>query len=294
MVTFKDKKKTTILDLAEKKRRGQKISMVTAYDYPTAIFVEKAGIDVILVGDSLGMVVLGYENTIPVKLHDIIYHSKAVVRGAKKPLIIGDMPFLSFNIKVDEAIRNAGKLMKEGGVDAVKIEGGKEMSETVAGLVKAGIPVMGHIGLTPQRLSLLGGYCVQGKDIKSAKRLMGDAREIEESGAFSLVLECITAEVAKEITRKMTIPTIGIGSGIYCDGQALVFHDLVGMSERFKPRHAKKYVNLDEIIVKALNNYREEVESSLFPSEEHSFFMEESERSELTSNTKHGNINRIP
>ncbi len=257
--------------------------MVTAYDYPSALIADKAGIDVILVGDSLGMVVLGYENTLPVTLEEVIHHAKAVTRAAKRPLIVGDMPFMTFNVNQEEAVRNAGLLFKEAGVDAVKIEGGAELKDTVSRLVGSGIAVMGHIGLTPQRISLIGGYRVQGRDAEGASRLIGDAKALEEAGVFALVLECVTSQVAELITRELSIPTIGIGAGPHCDGQVLVLHDMLGMFDRLKLRFVKRYADLNTTIEGALKSYVTEVREGDFPSEDHSFSMEEMELKKLVA-----------
>ena len=265
--------KVTIPSLIKMKKKGKKIAMITAYDYPTALLVDRAGVDVVLVGDSLGMVVLGYESTIPVTLEDIIHHTKAVSRAVKRALVVADMPFITFNVSVEEAIRNAGRLIKEGGAEAVKLEGGEEVKHVVKALVDAGIPVMGHIGLTPQRIAMYGGYHVRGKSVTVARKLIRDAKALDEAGVFSIVLELMTAEVAKVITEEVSVPTIGIGAGPYCDGQVLVFHDMLGLFERFTPRFVKKYANLGEIILNAVQEYVKEVKAGEFPSEEHSFYM---------------------
>lgn len=263
--------KVTIQKLKAMKDNGEKISMITAYDYPTALLVDRAGIEIILVGDSLAMTVLGLETTVPITMEEMIHHIRPVVRGAKNPMIVGDMPFGSYNESREQAIRNATRLMKEGGCDAIKLEGGAEVAETVKAIVDAGIPVMGHIGLTPQTISQLGGFKVQGKNLESAKALMEDARALEEAGAFSIVLECVPEELGKAITQKLSIPTIGIGAGRYTDGQVLVFHDLVGLFERFTPKFVKRYANLGEEIVKALEVYKQEVKEKKFPQQEHVF-----------------------
>ncbi|MGQ9509403.1 MAG: 3-methyl-2-oxobutanoate hydroxymethyltransferase [Thermodesulfobacteriota bacterium] len=272
-----DRKKMTPVDIQRMKREGRKITMLTAYDYPTALLEDRAGIDIILVGDSVGMTVLGYENTIPVTMEEMIHHTKAVSRGAKYALIIGDMPFMSYNTSEREAIINAGRFMKEGGADAVKLEGGASVKDIVMAIVKAGIPVMGHIGLTPQTISMLGGFKVQGKDAQTAQRIIEDALLIEEAGAFSVLLEAIPAPIAKRITERLTIPTIGIGAGAHCDGQVLVVHDLLGLFDRFTPKFAKRYVNLSELMLQAFETYREEVLNGIFPTDEHSFHIDEKE-----------------
>lgn len=263
--------KVTIQKLKAMKENGEKISMITAYDYPTALLVDRAGIEIILVGDSLAMTVLGLETTVPITMEEMIHHIRPVVRGAKNPMIVGDMPFGSYNESREQAIRNATRLMKEGGCDVIKLEGGTEVAETVKAIVDAGVPVMGHIGLTPQTISQLGGFKVQGKNLESAKALMEDARALEEAGAFSIVLECVPEELGKAITQQLSIPTIGIGAGRYTDGQVLVFHDLVGLFERFTPKFVKRYANLGEEIVKALEVYKQEVKEKKFPQHEHVF-----------------------
>ena len=267
------RKKVTILDLKGKKEKGEPITMLTAYDYPTGLLVDQAGIDIILVGDSLAMVVLGYENTVAVTMDEMLHHCKAVARGAKNPMLVGDMPFMSYQVDVKEAIRNAGRFLKEGGMDVVKLEGGRDMALTVKAIVDAGIPVMGHIGLTPQTISKLGGYRVQGKDIAAAKALIDDGLALEDAGAFSLILEAIPGPVAKLITERVSIPTIGIGAGPDCDGQVLVTHDLIGLFDRFVPKFVKKYANTFASITEALETYRDEVIDGTFPGPEHGYGM---------------------
>jgi len=234
-----DKKKIPIPDFKELKRQGKKIRMVTAYDYPTAVIIEKTDIEMILVGDSLGMVVLGYDGTVPVTVEDIIHHAKPVVKGAPNTHIVADMPFMSYQVSIEDAIRNAGRLIKESGADSVKLEGGLDYSSTVKAIVKAGILVMGHIGLTPQTAGSLGGFKVQGKDAKAAQNLIDSAIALEDAGAFAIVLECIPAPLAKIISQKLAIPTIGIGAGVYCDGQVLVTQDMLGLLDRFVPKFVK-------------------------------------------------------
>ncbi len=251
--------------------------MVTAYDYPGALAADAAGIDLILVGDSLAMVVLGYESTVPVTMDEMISHAAAVRRGTKASFVVGDMPFLSYQTGASEAIRNAGRFLKEAGSDAVKLEGGAEMADTVKAIVDAGIPVMGHIGLTPQSVSKLGGYRVQGKTARAALKLIDDSVALEQAGAFSLVLESVPDRVSGLISKRLSIPTIGIGAGAGCDGQVLVFHDLLGYFDRFSPRHNKRYANLRETIVSALGEYRREVESRAFPTAENSFAIDDAE-----------------
>ncbi len=266
-----DRKKVTILDLQRKKEKGEKITMLTAYDYPTAMLVDRAGIDIILVGDSLAMVVLGHESTVAVTMDEMIHHCKAVSKGARYPLLVGDMPFLSYQVTVEKAIANAGRFLKEGGMDVVKLEGGQEMAATVKAIVDAGIPVMGHIGLTPQSISKLGGYKVQGRDVAAARKLLDDAVALEEAGCFAIILEAIPDRVAKLITGRVSIPTIGIGAGRDCDGQVLVLHDMIGLFDRFTPRFVKRYTNIFPQVIEALESYRDEVLAGTFPTDEHSF-----------------------
>ncbi len=275
-----DRKKVTIAYLQQKKEEGQKITMMTAYDFPTASLVDQAGIDTTLVGDSLGMVMLGYESTVPVTMEEMIHHSRAVRRGTKYAFVIGDMPFMSYQVSLEQAIENAGRFMKEAGCDSVKLEGGTEMAHVVKAIVDAGIPVCGHIGLTPQTASKLSGFKVQGKDAESARELVKSAKDLEEAGAFMIVMECIPDLLAERITGELKIPTIGIGAGTDCDGQVLVYHDLVGLFERFTPKFVKQYINLSPKIREALVQFREEVEAGSFPGPEHSFAMkkEEAER----------------
>ncbi len=276
-----ERKKITPVDVQTMKREGKKIVMLTAYDYPMALLEDRAGIEIILVGDSLGMTVLGYENTIPVTMEEMIHHTKAVTRGAKVALIIGDMPFMSFNTSERDAILNAGRFMKEGGADAVKLEGGASVRETVRSIVKAGIPVMGHIGLTPQTISMLGGFKVQGKDAEAAQKIIDDALSLEDAGAFSVLLEAVPAPIAKRVTERLKVPTIGIGAGVHCDGQVLVVHDMLGLFDRFTPKFAKRYVNLSEPMLKAFDSYREDVLKGAFPTDQHSFHMDEKELSKI-------------
>jgi 3-methyl-2-oxobutanoate hydroxymethyltransferase len=272
-----ERKKITPVDVQAMKKQGKRITMLTAYDYPMALLEDRAGIDIILVGDSLAMTVLGYENTLPVTMDEMIHHTKAVVRGAKHPLIIGDMPFMSYNSSEREAILNAGRFMKEAGADAVKLEGGASVKETVRAIVRGGIPVMGHIGLTPQTISMLGGFKVQGKDAQAAQKIIDDALALQDAGAFSVLLEAVPAPIAKMVTERLTVPTIGIGAGVHCDGQVLVVHDMLGLFDRFTPKFAKKYVNLSEVILKALDAYKEEVIKGEFPTDQHSFHIDEKE-----------------
>lgn len=276
-----ERKKLTIPDIQKKKQEGRKITLLTAYDYPSGRLIDEAGIDIILVGDSLAMTVLGYESTVPVTMEEMIHHAKAVKRGVKYALLVGDMPFMTYNIAEKETIRNAGRFIKEAGCGAVKIEGGTEMTGVVKTLVRAGIPVMGHIGLTPQTATQLGGFRVQGKDAGSAQRLLESALALEKAGCFAIILECIPDKLAKLITEAINIPTIGIGAGPYCGGQALVTNDMIGLFDRFTPKFVKKYVDLWPLLSNAFKRYRDEVESGKFPSEEHSFTMNEEELKKL-------------
>lgn len=255
----------------EMKAQREKITVLTAYDYPSALLVEQAGMDMILVGDSLGMAVLGYDSTVPVTMEEMLHHTKAVRKGAPRTFVIADMPFMSYNICVAEAVRNAGRFMQEAGADAVKLEGGEAMAETVAAIVRAGIPVMGHIGLTPQTATQLGGYKVQGRDRAAAEGLYRDAQALQAAGVFSLVLEAIPQQLAEYITKELSVPTIGIGAGVNCDGQVLVWHDLLGLFPRFVPKFVKQYVNLSPIVIEAFETYRNEVKQGRFPEGKHSF-----------------------
>ena len=264
-------KKLTIQDIIMMKQNGEKISMLTAYDASFAGLIDASGIEMVLVGDSLGMVLLGYDSTIPVTMEEMLHHCRAVNRGIKRAVMVGDMPFMSYQVSESEAIINAGRFLKESGCDAVKLEGGTEMCDKVKAISLAGIPVMGHIGLTPQTASQLGGYKVQGRDADSARKLLQSARDLEASGAFSIVLECIPAELSEVITKAVSIPTIGIGAGKHCDGQVLVTHDMVGMFEKFIPSFVKQYANLASQIKEAVATYTEEVKNGSFPSEEQSF-----------------------
>ncbi|HBV86923.1 MAG TPA: 3-methyl-2-oxobutanoate hydroxymethyltransferase [Desulfosporosinus sp.] len=264
--------KKMIPDFEKMKQVGEKISMLTAYDYPSAQFVEEAGVDIILVGDSLGMVVLGYDSTVPVTMEEILHHTKAVRRGAAQTFVVADMPFMSY-ATTDLAIMNAGRLIKEGGADAVKLEGGLDIAPIVQILTRAGIPVVGHIGLTPQTANQLGGFKVQGRDLESAKQLIKDAQALEQAGAFLLTLEAIPRQVAKQISTELTIPTIGIGAGADCDGQVLVYHDILGLFKRFRPKFVKQYAELRSTSVQAIQEYHKEVKDGVFPSEEHTFAM---------------------
>ena len=269
-----ERKKITSQDLLIKKEQGQKIVRVVCYDYPMALLADRAAVDSILVGDSVGMVVLGETSTVPVTMEQMIHHCKAVMRAVKYALVIGDLPFLSYQTCIPDAIYNAGALMKYGGVDAVKLEGGEEFAPTVEAIVKAGIPVVGHIGLTPQTISKLGGYKVQGTDIATARKLVKDAKALEAAGAFMLTLECVPDRVAELICKELTIPATGIGAGPYTDGQSLNVYDLLGIFERFTPKFVKKYANLSETILQALQQYKAEVEQGVFPGPEHTYHIE--------------------
>ncbi len=273
----------TIPSLQSKKENNEKIVALTAYDFPMAKIVDEAGIDLILVGDSLGMVVLGYESTIPVTMEEMIHHTKPVVRATKRALVVGDMPYFSFHLSIEESVFNASRFLKEAGAKAVKIEGAsRKRLRLIETMVEAEIPVMGHIGLTPQSIYHLGQYRVRGKEIEEAKRLVSDAKYVEKAGAFSVVLECVPAEVAQIITEKLKIPTIGIGAGPHCDGQILVFHDLVGLSDGHIPKFVKKYLDLNQTIAEALKNYIEDVKKGDFPEDKNSYHLKPGKVKELT------------
>ena len=271
------RKKMSILALHEKKVQAQPITMITAYDYPSALAADRADIDSILVGDSLGMVVLGYESTVPVTMEEMLHHCRAVRRGAQFAYLIGDMPFLSYQADRSEAVRNAGRFLKDAGMDAVKVEGGREIASTVRAISDAGITVVGHIGLTPQSATKLGGYRVQGRTAADAQRLLENALALEEAGAAMLVLELVPDRVAARISQALRIPTIGIGAGVGCDGQVLVLHDLLGIFDRFTPRFAKRYAEIFAEMERALTEYRDDVAVRRFPSSEHAFSMDEAE-----------------
>jgi 3-methyl-2-oxobutanoate hydroxymethyltransferase len=275
------RKKITARSLIQKKQARQKITMLTAYDYPMASLLDRSGLDVILVGDSLGMVVLGYENTLPVTMDDMLHHCKAVARGSKNCLLVGDLPFMSYQISIEEAVRNAGRLMQEGGMGAVKLEGGRERVATIKAIVDAGIPVVGHIGLTPQSIHKFGGFKTQGKTSESAIRIIEDALLLQEAGCFAIVLESIPAEIGKVISESLEIPTIGIGAGLECDGQVLVFHDVVGMFDRFQPKFSKQYVNAFEFLGSGISQYIHEVRQCVFPAADESVFMAQDEYAEV-------------
>jgi 3-methyl-2-oxobutanoate hydroxymethyltransferase len=271
------RKKVTTATFRQKKERSEPITMLTAYDYPTAMAMDKAGVDSILVGDSLAMVVLGYENTLPVTMDEMLHHARAVSRGAKSALLVGDMPFMSYQVSAEEALRNAGRFLKDAGMDAVKLEGGRERADAVRTITGAGIPVMGHLGLTPQSVHQLGGFRAQGKTASAAKRLLEDAQILEEAGAFSIVLESVPARLAEYISKQISIPTIGIGAGAGCDGQVLVTHDVLGLFDRFTPKFVKQYANFHAEMNKAFTNYIDDVESKRFPAVEHTVEMTDDE-----------------
>ena len=277
--------RVSITQIREMKQKSEKISMLTAYDYSTAKLIDEAGIPLILVGDSLGMVVLGYESTIPVTMDEMIHHTKAVVRGATRALVVGDMPFMTYQVSFEDALRNAARFIQEGGAQAVKLEGGESMAETVKRIVSCGIPVMGHIGLTPQSIHQLGGFKVIGKTPEAAIRLLKDAKALDEAGVFAIVLECVPEPLSKLITEKVSVPTIGIGAGKYCDGQVQVISDLLGLYTDFVPKHAKQYAQLFEIIKKATADYIAEVQTGTFPTEKQSYTMDESVLAELEKST---------
>jgi 3-methyl-2-oxobutanoate hydroxymethyltransferase len=281
------RKKVTTQTLRARKQNGELISMLTAYDYPTALAIDQAGIDVILVGDSLGMVVLGYSNTLPVTMEDMLHHCKAVARGAQFSLLIGDMPFMSYQVSIPEAVRNAGRFLQEAGMDAIKLEGGRERLETIRAIQSAGIPVMGHLGLTPQSVNQLGGFRPQGREAAAAQRLLEDALLLQGAGCFSIVLESLPARLARLISDRLEIPTIGIGAGAGCDGQVLVTHDLLGLFERFTPRFVKKYADLHAEMTRAFTAYRLDVEEQAFPAAEHTIEMPDSEWQALLDAVEH-------
>lgn len=275
------KKKVTIHDIQQAKKDKRKITMMTAYDYPFGLIADETGMDIVLVGDSLGMVVMGLDGTMEVTMEQMIHHIKAVARGCKNALIVGDMPFMSYNTSIREAIINAGRLMKEGGCDVVKLEGGVDFAPTVEAIVKAGIPVQGHIGLTPQTASALGGFKMQGKDVKAAKQIIDDAKALEDAGVFSMILEAVPAPLGGLVADAVTVPVIGVGAGNMVDGQALVTHDMIGLFDKFIPKFVKQYTQIKPVIIEALTNYKEEVATATFPGPEHSFSMPESVLDEL-------------
>ena len=269
--TRSERRKITLFDLQAMKQQGRKITMLSIPDYPMALLADRAGLDTILVGDSLAMTVLGYDTTVPVTMEEMLHHTKAVTRATKYAFVVGDMPFMSNNTSERDAIINAGRFMQEGGTDSVKVEGGANAAHIVTAIVKAGIPVMGHIGLTPQHISLLGGYRVQGRDVQTARRVIDDALAIEEAGAFAIILECVPNQISKIVTERLRIPTISYGAGESCDGQGLVAHDILGMFDKFTPKFVKKYAELGEQIQEAFEAYVSDVVSGQFPTDGHSF-----------------------
>ena len=274
--------RVSISQIKDMKQKGEKITMLTAYDYTTAKIIDEAGVPLILVGDSLGMVVLGYESTIPVTMEEMLHHTKAVVRGTKQAMVVGDMPFMTYHVSVSDALRNAARFVQEGGAQAIKLEGGVTVAEKVRRIVDCGIPVVGHIGLTPQSIHQLGGYKVQGKTPEAALKMVEDAQALEEAGAFAIILETIPAPLAAVITQKVGIPTIGIGAGAGCDGQVQVISDILGLFTGFVPKHAKQYAKMADTIRAAVSEYDREVKAGSFPTDEQSFSMDESLLAELT------------
>ncbi len=278
--------RVTISDIKAMKARGEKIPMITAYDYTSARIVDAADIPMILVGDSLGQTMLGYDSTVPVTMDEMIHHTKTVVRGSSRALIVGDMPFMSYQTGSTDALRNAARFLQEAGAQTVKLEGGVAMASTVQRLVSAGIPVMGHIGLTPQSVNQLGGYKVQGRTLKTAVRVMEDARALEQAGAFAIVLECVPESLSKLITDRLSIPTIGIGAGKECDGQVQVFHDMLGLINDFVPKHAKRYASLGDTVASAVRQYAAEVKDRSFPDPSHSYHLKEEVLAELMAQVR--------
>jgi len=268
-----NKNKVTVLDVQQAKKEGRKLVMCTAYDYPFGLMADEAGMDMVLVGDSLGMVVMGLDSTVEVTMEHMIHHIKAVVRGCKGPLIVGDMPFMSYNTSIREAIQNAGRLMKEGGCEAIKLEGGVDFALTIQAIVKAGIPVQGHIGLTPQTASALGGFKMQGRDALAAKRIIEDAKALEDAGVFSMILEAVPAPLGQLVAEAVKVPVIGIGAGPDVDGQVLVTYDMIGLFEKFVPKFVKQYTQIKKTVLEALKEYKEDVVAVTFPDPEHSFKM---------------------
>lgn len=276
-----ERTKFTLPQLLEMKQSGQKITMITAYDYPTGVWAERAAIDIVLVGDSMAMTVLGYSTTLPATMAELISHSQAVTRGCKNSFVLGDMPYMSYQPSMEMAVQNAGRFMSEGACDGIKLEGGITMADRVEAIVNAGIPVMGHLGLTPQSMSMLGGFKVQGKDALMAKRIIDDTKVLEEAGAFAVLLECVPAKVSKLITERAEIPIISIGAGPDCDGQLLIFHDMFGLYPAFTPKFAKQYADVGETIVQGLKRYAEEVREGLFPEPNHGFTIPDQQYEEL-------------
>jgi 3-methyl-2-oxobutanoate hydroxymethyltransferase len=281
-----ERKKMTLPDIQAMKLDGRKITMLSIPDYPMALIADQAGLDTILVGDSLAMTVLGYETTVPITMEEMLHHTKAVTRATRYAFVVGDMPFMSNNTSERDAIINAGRFMQEGGTDSVKVEGGVNAAHIVKAIVGAGIPVMGHIGLTPQHISLLGGYKAQGRDAQTALRVIEDALAIEEAGAFAIILECVPDQISKIVTEHLRVPTISYGAGPYCDGQGLVAHDILGMFDRFTPRFVKKYANLGGEILRAFESYVGDVANGEFPMDEHSFHINEEELAKVIARTR--------
>lgn len=267
--------RVTTTTLKRLKEEGTRISVLTAYDYSTAKILDEAGVEVLLIGDSLGMVMLGYDSTLPVTMEDMLHHTKAVARGTSNALVVADMPFLSYHISVEESVRNAGRFLQEAGAQAVKLEGGQEMLEPIRAILRAGIPVMGHLGLTPQQVNVMGGFKVQGRSAEQASKILEDALALEQAGVFAVVLECVPAPLAKLVSEKLSIPTIGIGAGAGCDGQVLVIQDMLGMYSDFTPKFVRQYAKLNEPITQAVQNYIKEVREGVFPGAEHTFSMDE-------------------
>jgi 3-methyl-2-oxobutanoate hydroxymethyltransferase len=274
-------KKVSILDIQQAKEENRKLTMVTAYDYPFGLLADEAGIDIVLVGDSLGMVVMGLDGTVEVNMEHMVHHIRAVTRGCKNPFIVGDMPFMSYNTSIREAIINAGRLLKEGGCESIKLEGGVDFAQTIEAIVKAGIPVQGHIGLTPQTASALGGFKMQGADAAAARRIIDDAKALEDAGVFSMILEAVPAPLGKLVAEAVKVPVIGIGAGPDVDGQVLVTHDMIGLFDKFVPKFVKQYTNIRKIILEALSEYKQEVLDVEFPAPDHSFKMPEEALEEL-------------
>ncbi len=273
--------KVSILDVQQAKEENRKLTMMTAYDYPFGLLADEAGIDIVLVGDSLGMVVMGLEGTVAVNMEHMIHHIRAVTRGCKNPFIVGDMPFMSYNTSIREAIINAGRLLKEGGCESIKLEGGVDFAPTIESIVKAGIPVQGHIGLTPQTAGALGGFKMQGRDAAAAKQIIDDAKALEDAGVFSMILEAVPAPLGKLVAEVVKVPVIGIGAGPDVDGQVLVTHDMIGLFDKFVPKFVKQYTNIRKVILNALDEYKQEVIDVKFPAPEHSFKMPEEAMEEL-------------
>jgi len=276
-----ERTKVTIPQLWAMKKASQKITMITAYDYPTGVWAERAAIDILLVGDSMAMTVLGYSTTLPATMAELIAHSQAVTRGNKNSFVLGDMPYMSYQPSIELAVQNAGRFMSEGGCDGIKLEGGLPMANRVEAIVNAGIPVMGHLGLTPQSMSMLGGFKAQGKDAHMAKKIIDDAKALEEAGAFSILLEAVPSRVSKLVTERAEIPIIGIGAGPDCDGQVLIFHDMFGLYPAFTPKFAKRYAELGEMIVEGLERYRDEVREGVFPEPKHCFTITDEQYEQL-------------